>query len=367
MIEFGIETTGTELLHPSKIEVHEQLGETITYKITFSEDICEGDFKLLKDGSLQSGQEISIWVKPEGGLKIYLVKGPIKSHQIKLVHGGQGSQLEVSGSDNSIKMSYKKQSIDYKDVTDQHIIHDIFKRAKFNNTKIALMPFDNPENKHSIIHREDDLSFIKKFASEYGYYFWITYDSEGHETANFDELPLDSAPIKTALALNIEDNNIDDFSINWEIGPVSVIGKQLDLGDKKSLDYTVEKAPQTKLGTETIDKILSGQEHKQEESASHKPADDARRTQRRSEAALNQAEWFLNASCSTSYDRICNIIHPYQIVNVLGIGSRYDGRYLTSGVTHNIDLTTYTMQINLLRNAWDGEAVDLTEIFSKIF
>ena len=49
MIEFGLETTSEKLLIPSKIEVHEQLGETITYKVIFSEDICEGDFQLIRN------------------------------------------------------------------------------------------------------------------------------------------------------------------------------------------------------------------------------------------------------------------------------------------------------------------------------
>ncbi|MEO6669744.1 MAG: hypothetical protein ABIN36_09735, partial [Ferruginibacter sp.] len=86
----------------TRVEVHEQLGEPTTYTVVFAEDVCEGDFQLLKHSSLMPCKEIAIWVEIDDR-QVYLVKGPVKGQQIKLVNGGQGSEVQVSGSDNSIK------------------------------------------------------------------------------------------------------------------------------------------------------------------------------------------------------------------------------------------------------------------------
>ena len=91
----------------------------------------------------------------------------------------------------------------------------------------------------------------------------------------------------------------------------------------------------------------------QEARPTHKVTDDPGRAQQRSQGALNEAEWFIKASCSTSYDRLCQIVHAHNIVRIEGAGTRHSGDYVVSGVTHTIDVSSYKMQIELMRNAWD--------------
>ena len=128
-------------------------------------------------------------------------------------------------------------------------------------------------------------------------------------------------------------------------------GENLDAKKKTKPDPAVETAPQTKLGEVTLQQLT--QDNVQQASSSPRPVDEPGRAQKRSEGALNEAEWFIKASCSTSFDRVCHVFHAHTLVLLQGAGSRHSGKYVISGVTHTIDVSSYKMQLELMRNAWD--------------
>src|SRR5690554_5050334 len=171
-IKFGIVADGdpakTDALPGlSRVEVREQLGDTTTFTVFFSEDVCDGDFKLLAHPSLGPCKEIAIWVE-EDDKKLYLVKGPISSQQIKLVTGGQGSELQVQGADNTIKMKREEREQDFADVDDNAIYSTILARNGFSITDIKDQGHKNEDTKHSKKQNKDDLSFLRNLASENG-------------------------------------------------------------------------------------------------------------------------------------------------------------------------------------------------------
>ncbi|UOQ64812.1 phage late control D family protein [Hymenobacter volaticus] len=338
------------------MEVREQLGDTTTYTVFFSEDVCEGDFKLLAHPSLGPCKEIAIWVEVDDK-KVYLVKGPVSSQQIKLVAGGQGSELQVQGADNTIKMKREEREQDFADVDDKSIYSTILSRNGFPKTDIKDQGHKNDEAKHSKKQNKDDLNFLRNLASENGLYFWIEYDEQGMETANVKELPLEGKP-SLKLRINGDDkdrNNIDELNISWNTDvPTSVVGKNLDSKTKNKTDPAVDEPGQFKLGEKSL--VLITEKCRQQARSSPKPADNDGRAQERSKAALNEAEWFIRANCSTSFDRLCKVVRAHTLVEIEGAGSRHSGPYLVSGVTHSIDAVSYKMQVELIRNAWDKAA-----------
>lgn len=357
-VKFGIETEDGEdnLPEVSRVEVLEQLGETITYTVVFAEDVCDGDFKLLKHPAFSPCKEISIWVEVEEK-RVFLVKGPVKGQQIKLVNGGQGSELQVKGTDNSIKMKLKEKKHKHKS-KDHELIAGILDGYGFDpaHQKVVDHGLDNEESHHERLQTKDDLSFLKSVAQECGAYFWISYDDDGNEIANFNALPLGKTEKKGdkpfALIINGEDEtNIDELSISWDTDVPSLVkGQQIETKQMGNVDPSVDSPPQDKLGEMTL--AIVTDKCRQEMSASPRPSDNTNRSQKRSEGALNEAEWFIKASCSTSFDRICHVLHAHTVVEIHGAGSMHSGRYVVSGVTHTIDVSSYKMQIELMRNAW---------------
>lgn len=408
---------GRELPEPSQVEVREQLGEVSTFTLTFSVDVCENEFQLLKSQYLNPLKGIGIFIKVEER-EICLIKGIITSHQITLKHGGEGSQLKVTGSDNSARLGWVKEIKNWKkQVSREEIVLMLtsIKKDKKAESK-ASYPFkkfqvldhefgiediekDKKEKKASPVvlsfekeqvQNEPDLAFIKRLAKEKGCYFWIDYDDAGEEVANFNKvpsegfikpIPKDNAkdeaakdnPGKITLNLSGENNDLDEFSISWNIErPTSVKSVHTDRKTRETKKLEEREASQPKLGEITLKEIT-------DDSISDflsPTVFDESDSKERNSAALDEAEWFIKASCSTTYERLCKnaaaragsngptspmvkIIHAHTVVNILGTGSRYDGDYLVAGVTHSIDGADYKMQIELKRNGWNRTEEDI--------
>ncbi len=405
IIEFSKGGPEREILsQASQVVVRESLGQAITFTISYSEDICEGDFNKLKDELFDPLREINIAIEYEG-IKIYLVKGLVQGQQITLKHGGQGSQVVVNGSDNSIRMDWMTETKNWKKKLDKFdilsLISGVNKHKQDKEPKKQKekpIPRDYPFVQYNILgstfmaedikdvsnqgqnngaeqndqdlsyeqeqtQRGTDLQFIKQLANEKGMYFWVTYGNEtGEEIANFDKLPLDKEG-EYDLIINDPNNNIDEFSLSWDADrPTSVRSNQIDKKNKNKKPENTEIAPQIKQGNVTladltgnlISSLLPAQ------------ADDEGTLKERNEAALNESEWFIKASCSTTFERLnrfCDrkdederdklkIIHAHTLVNVHGAGSRHSGKYVVSGVTHTINAESYKMDIELMRNSW---------------
>jgi len=396
---------------PSQVEVREQLGQATTFTLTFSEDICENEFQLLKNQYFNPLKGIGIFLQVEKR-EICLVKGIITGQQITLKHGGEGSQLKITGSDNSTRLGWAKEKRKWGKRVDKDEIVAILStiqkdkkaKAKANyqfkkyrvmenefelegdpiEPKIKKISGDSNEGlsfSQEQMQNDSDLAFIRRLASEKGYYFWISYDKEGEEIANFNKLPLKGFseknpygdPNNITLNLSGENNEIDDFSISWNVEkPTSVKAVHTDrkTGQKKKAEEP--EAPQPKLGNMTLKQITDDSISDFQSPAVFDEGDMADRNK----AALDEAEWFIKANCSTSYERLCKkatkdaptpILTAHTVINIAGAGSRYSGEYLVAGVSHSIDGGEYKMQLELKRNAWIRTTEDkVTEFIEDV-
>ena len=395
--ELILEVNGNQKLEfdaLSSVEVSEQLGQPRTFTLTFSDDVCSGEYKLLQLQALDPLNSINIAVKRKEK-KWYLIKGFIQSHSITVKNEGAGSQLQVSGVDNSARLGWVEEKWRWpKDLDDEEIFTLLSKvsvknsKGKLKDTKISQHSFDEyhisdkeykkgkqakvvkelkKSSKNGILQSSDDLSFIQRIGKQTSRYFWVSYEN-GKEIANFRQLPLKHQP-EITLDVGGKHNNIDQLSINWDINrPSKVKNKQLDPNkSNKSKEASKDGANQEKLAKDpvTLEELSGGYL----EGYISSPSTSSKNMKDKSDSALNEAEWFIKASCSTTFFRLCKyqnwqasqngenpdikLIQAHSLVNVKGTGKRYDGKYLVSGVTHSITPDSYDIQIQLQRNAWE--------------
>ena len=74
----------------------------------------------------------------------------------------------------------------------------------------------------------------------------------------------------------------------------------------------------------------------------------------RTQAALNDASWSVQAVAETSVQALNAFVAPHQIVRVSGAGTLNSGDYFVKAVAHNVDASNHKMRIELLRNALGG-------------
>ena len=356
---------------PAQVVVREKLGDTATYTISFADDICEKDFMTLNHLAFSPFKDLAISVKLDNKDEILLVKGPVQKHQVSLVHGGQGSKLQVSGSDNSLRMSWVPQTKNWAKTITKTEITTILQNKDYGFDILHILEDDKPKPgtpatqgnramRNGQVQREPDLSFLKKQASQMSAYFWISYEGK-KVAANFSRLPLkgsqadstkdDGTNIVQTLIINYPDYNISELSINWDANrPTSVQQHQVDAHTKKTKKADPDNPPQIKLGDITLKDLTEGKVL----ALLHKSGDDSGKMNAQSNAALNDAEWFIHLTCSADFEKFCDgpLFHAHTKVLLMGAGARYDGEYIISGVTHTIDTVSYKLQLELMRNAW---------------
>jgi phage protein D len=335
-----------ELATAAFVEVQERIGEITTYRIRYDIDISEGDFPMLVDERIGPGSELSV-IAPLGGSNNYLVKGPVIGQQVHIAHGGTGSFVEVSGSDTSIAMDRETKTTLWSDVTDSDAVTTILGQYGYT-PDVDSTQAGHLEAKHTLVQCDSDLRFVQRLARRNGFLFWITCDEMGIETAHFKRAPLDGDPAGN-LIINQDAKSLEAIDINWDVErPTSVVAAQIDLSDKSDIDGAVAQSPLNSLGSEALNAIAA------DTRSIHivAPVDDAGGLQSRGEGALIEASWFVRATCQTTVNALNALVRAHTVINLGGAGTRFSGKYLVSGVRHDIDATSHRMDVELIRNGW---------------
>ena len=328
------------------VEVYECLGDTTAYRIRYSMDIGDGDLPLLKDDRLSVGSDLAIVVRVNGRLSC-LVKGPVYAQQIRLIHSGSGSYVDVLGADPSITLDRENKAKVWPDATDADIVTAILK-PHFDQQDVEPTAATHAEARHLRVQRETDLAFLRRLARQNGCLLWVTCDENGKQTAHFKRPPVGAAPA-AELVLNIHPPKLKSFDIAWDAErPVSAVAGQLDLNTKQAIDGSVAASPLAALGARDLASIAPGVQ------ALHlaAPVDEAGDLQSRAEAALIESGFFVRATGVTTTHALGTVLRAHTVVTVRGAGSRHSGTYFCARVRHTIASDEHYMDVELLRNAW---------------
>ncbi len=356
-ILIGVDNTPNEELtqQVSSVEVYEKMDQATSYKIRFMVDICDGDIAHGLEEHTDPGSILSVLVDVNDEL-VCLVKGPVTRQEAHLQHGGAGSWLDVEGTDTSQAMDLGPTDHVWDSVTDSDIATTIIGQNHQMTTDVeSTSGSAHSEANHTLAQRESDLSLIRRLAQRNGFHFWISYDSAGTATGHFKSRSL-NGEAAAELIVNLENSNIDNLRITWDTRrPTQVQTQQIDPRTLQVMGGSpVTLSGETALGDQDLSQIAGSSPQSTQLSP---PTDDSGAQQARAEAALREAQWFINATCRTSMHQLCHkLIRSHSLVDVQGAGSRHSGKYYVTGVKHLIGPVSHIMEVELARNAWGSAA-----------
>ncbi len=336
-----------DLMGLAQVEVHERVGAPTTYYLRYPIVNADNDLSPLKEPRLAPGADLAVF-QHATGFNECLVKGEVFSHQIHLVHGVDGSILEVIGADATIKMDREPKITQWADNTsDSSAVASIVGQYQLvpdiedTNTR-------HLESKRTLIQHDTDLNFVRMLARRNGFLFWVDCDASLVETAYFKAPVLDD-PNAPTLKINLDDANIDNFSISWDVErPTSVIAAAWDGGAKTVMDGSGVPPPPTFSGDLPLSAIAGGTRSTSVVAA----VADVGDLMGRAGGVLMESSWFIQASCTVLASRLGRIIRAHRIVYVDGVGSRYSGAYFVAAVRHLIHASDHVMEVTLVRNGW---------------
>ncbi len=354
----------------AEIEVQQTIEGPTTFRVRFAVDICGTDMRLLNDERLQPNDpdtEITV-LATLGGVTHVLSHGVIVERQASMAPGGPGSYLEIRGQDRRIVMD-REQRTESHSGTAADIVTPILSRYGFEPDVIDT-PIEYDENSTTLNQTESDLAFVDQLAGRSDSRFWIDWTAENGfagfevtEKAHFKPSPPRSTapgpfgiPIPQLLApddppelrLNSGDGctNVSSFEVSSNAeaptgsGPIQRVAP--DTGDVD--DTEVPSASTEPLGDEPPAPPTQARTRRVVSAGS------AQEAQLRTQAALNDASWNVQATAETSAHSLNAILFSHQTVRVTGGGSLNSGDYFIKSVTHSIDASDHKMRLELMRN-----------------
>jgi hypothetical protein len=335
-----------ELSDAATVEVHERMGRTTTFRLTYPVDIDGGDLPLLTDERLGPGSKVAVLV-PLGDKTHCLVQGPVCAQRIHLMHGGAGSYVEVEGSDSSVTMDREDNATVWDSTSDSDAVSTLIGQYEMD-ADVDDTAGVRDEDKHALVQRSTDLAFIRRLASRNGFIFWVTADSNGTETAHFKAPPFDQDPGQT-LTINLDQPSLASIELHWDVErATSALADQLDLNDLSDIDGDIEDSSLAALGSDTLADITG------DTRSAHLavPVDDSGDLQARGQALLAESTAFVVANTETTVAALNDIVRAHTVVRLDGLGTRHSGSYFVSSVRHVITAEQHRMELELLRNAW---------------
>lgn len=329
------------------VEVMERAGETTTYTLRLPVTPRDGDLSWLADARVAPGADLGVYVATDAG-EVCLVRGPVTGQQIRIVHGGAGSQIEVSGADAAIVLDQAFRTRVWEDARDSDAVEAIAGEAGFT-ADVEATDAVHRASVRALAQCDTDLRFVRRLARLNGYLAWLTTDAAtGLHTLHFRPPPLDG-PAAITLTINQEGANTDaiDIRVDGE-RPTSVDALQIDPVTAETIDASGSTSPLTALAAEAMASVLTGTRSTRLVA----PGDDAAEVTARARGVASEASWFVQASLETTLAGTGLAVRAHTLVALAGAGSRHSGTWFCAGVRHLIDATGHRMVVELVRNAW---------------
>lgn len=353
-----------------EVRVEQSLDQPTRFAVRFQDDIENG--ALVKAGlpELQIGEIVSIAVERGQDRYACLCRGIILQHESEMTRGGPGSSLTVLGPDRRDELAREVRDQNWpgraSDVV-RGLLAPVYPLVQIDPTDEVY-----DLNGHSLPQRDHDLDFITKTASDHGFHFWIGYTGTAElpptnltviETAHWAASPplQDGLPIGAPPVLPLSD---DSLTLRYNVPPeqcpnlsrftLSADGQRptearaatrnVSDGGDDDVQATDRAAPVGGTGQGLAQRAPRRQ-------TTVRPQSGARNTRRRSEAALRDAGFFVNAEISTTRHLLKGVLEPHQIVAVEGIGG-VNGRtpFRVKSVTHVINGLGHFMDAELETN-----------------
>lgn len=351
----------------AEIEVLQTIEGPTTFRVRFAIDICGDDVRLLDDERLNPGDpdtEITI-LALLGGETHVLSHGIIVERQVSMAEGGPGSYLEIRGQDRRKVMDREQRRAAHSG-TASDIVTPILSRYGFD-TDVVDTPIQYDENSNTLNQNESDKAFVEKLAGRSDARFWIDWKAESGlmgfevtETAHFKPSPEQPAsnPLGLSVPLLLAPDEAPELKLSSGDGCSNVSSFEVtsnneapnQSGDIQRVAPDTGEVDDTEVPGTTTEPLGDEPPPTQARTRSVVSAGGAQEAQLRTQAALNDAAWTVQATAETSVHALDAVLSSHQTVKVTGAGALNSGNYFVKSVTHSIDASDHKMRIELMRN-----------------
>lgn len=307
-------------------------------------DAAKQKFAISDTAFFEPGKEIEIKLRYEGGADVSVFKGLVVRHAVEA--GEQGLILTVEMKDSAIKLTRARRSEIYREKTDSEVIGTLITNSGLTKGKMATTQPAHPE---LVQYYCTDWDFILSRADAYG---MVVVVEQGK--ISLAEIKLSGSPAHTYEFGISEIYNFEiEVDANHQYAEVESIA--WDLKNQTLTQATKAKdfsLTQGNLKPATVAKAVGG--------ALQTLSDAVPLDPKTLQAWANAA--MIKSRMSMIRGRISapgfGDIHCLELMEVAGVGKRFNGKTLITGVRHRVDVNGWQtdVQFGLSADAFASKA-----------
>ena len=331
-------------------------GFQITFRVGRSGPFDLVDYPLLSNPLLSAYNRVILIVTFNATPRV-LMDGVITNKQLAPSNEPGASTLSITGEDVSVMM-------DLKDKTDEHVSQNAAARVRkiissypeyYGLSPKVIEAPDNPPNPNQNTPVQDatDLKYIQRLARFFGYVFYTTPGPvSGTNSAYWgpsERLGVSQPPLSANLG---PETNVENLNFRSNaLGPTAVFGRIQDSETNASLP--VQTLFSTRPPLSTLPGLALSQRNRRQQRLGCTGGLNYVQAQARAQAITDRStDDAVTVAGELDPLRYGDLLKPYNLVDLRGVGYTYNGSYRVKSVTHTIRRGEYKQSFTLTR---DGE------------
>lgn len=343
------------------------------------------DYPLLDTDLLKPFNRVQVVVQPEAGTPTVLIDGFI-THQELTIEGEGKALVTVLGEDVSVKMDLVEVSAEYPNLADSAIVKQIL--GKYSSlgitAKVTAPSGESAPQDYVPQQNSTDRFYLQLLAARHGFQFYVQPGSSVGSNEAVWGPPVATGDRQKALTTNMGPaNNLKSLSLRYDaLAPTVAYGRVLDL--TKTPAETVDVAVGSVSSDVSLAKTaglassassLASSPDSYADSLStlstrasllyHAGATTAE-TRSQGQGKVDRSTWeVVTAEGELDTAQYQSILVAPGLVDVRGVGGRYDGTYFVRQVRHLLSLDSgswsYLQKFVLTRGGLDSTIAEVEE------
>lgn len=341
------------------------------------------DYPLLDGGLLEPFNRVQVIVQPEGDADTVLIDGFI-THQELTVEGEGKALLTVLGEDVSVKMDLVEISVEYPNLTDSAIVNQILGKYSSLGIQPQVTAPQGESAPEDFVPQQNstDRIYLLELAARHGFQFYVQPGAAAGQNTAYWGPPVTTGDRQKALTTNMGPaNNLDKLALRYEaLAPTVAFGRVLDLTQQPAAPVdvpvgsvaaplglaTTPGLPSSAAGvaadppgfTSQLDTLGT------RSSLLYHPGDTVAVTRAHGQGKVDRsAQEVVVAEGELDTAAYESILVAPGLVDLRGVGGRYDGTYYVTQVRHVLSLDQgqwrYTQKFVLTR---EGTGTTITAV-----
>jgi phage protein D len=294
----------------------------------------EGRFALSEESLFAPGTRVRIALGylPDGAAPMPVFEGIVTRHAVAAT--AEGCRLRVELSDPAIQMTRRRRSAVYNEAKDREVMRKLIQGAGLRAGKLAITPITHPA---LVQYNVSDWDFILARADVLGLAITVSL-------GQVSILPLSLGPTTRVLNLGLDDTRELELELDGAQQWATLKTMGWDPATLKPSQPVMAKSPDLRIGDQS-DQELARAVEAPDASLIHGAPAAPKELGSWGDARLGKQRWsLLRGSVVVDGDAA---LKPLSTVDIQGVGKRFNGKALVSGVTHTLNSEGWCTRLTL--------------------